>query len=582
LPSIASGAASFRAGWQSLLASLGSSMEGYSPTETNQRKSSVSTSALAAGAELRQGQGIKKGSNKAGTANLSLASAETGSISIRLTAGTTHSTSTKTEEKKSATKPESESVHSKTSSSSGTAAGPATDPLSALPQSVPVAGYSNTTAPVLHFETHAKRSELSASLSTDFASASFNSHRTDADHSEEFAGVRTAGETAKESGNTAKQGQASLVSSMNEPSGATVDATTSPNAKEDAPSPAALRIQDEPVAETTAMERKPAPALAAIPTPTQTLVSSQGSNQTLVQGQSEIPVQSGNLGINSVSASTDGDDLSLQPVATNAAAQSGKLSAVTPIVSKSGSAGGKTSASALLSPARRTGNFDSVEHGSRLIGGQSSGPAVDTSTMARELAGAHGTVSMAGETVIASTAAKTGPDSRETFATLDAEATSGNPTWIHASAQRAEAGYNDPILGWVGVRAGADGSGVHAEVVAGSADAAQALGSHMAGLNAYLAEHHLPVGTLTLTSSESGWTGMSGNKGAGDGMQQGAGQQTGQETEQGTYVGFQSGSSRDSSSQSPATLPELSAFSGGQGGGAQTVGAGGIHISVVA
>jgi hypothetical protein len=202
--------------------------------------------------------------------------------------------------------------------------------------------------------------------------------------------------------------------------------------------------------------------------------------------------------------------------------------------------------------------------------------------MAREPAGAGEVTSKTGVLATASTAEKTGPDSRDTFATLDTEAASGKPTWIHASAQRAEAGYHDPILGWVGVRAGASGSGVHAEVVAGSADAAQALGSHMAGLNAYLAEHHLPVGTLTLTSPESRWIGMGNDRGAGDGMQQGAGQSTGQETAQGTPAGAQSRPSLDSSTQSPAALPELSAFSEGKERGAQTAGPGNIHISVMA
>jgi hypothetical protein len=559
-------------------------MEGSSPTEANQGRSSASTSALAAGADLRQGQGIAKGCSETSAANVSTANAEAGSISIRLTAGAANTVSTKTEEKKSATKPESESVHSKTASSSGAAAEPASDPLSALPQSLPVAGISTTAVPASGFVTQAERSELSANLSNGFASASLNSHQQDADRSGELAGVTNgiAGETAKEAGKAAKQGQISLDSGMNESSDATVDATRSLNAKEDAPSPTALRTQDETAPETPALERKPTQTLAALQTPTQTLVASQSSTQTLSQGQSEIPAQSGDLGLNSVYTSTDYDDLNLQPVATSAAASSGKSSAVAPSVSKSSSAGGKSSASELLRSARGTGNSDSVEHGSHLIEGQSSGLAVDASTMTRELAGARGAASMDGEMATASTAAKTGPDSREAFATLDAEAASGTPTWIHASTQRAEAGYNDPILGWVGVRADASGSGVHAEVVAGSADAALALGSHMAGLNAYLAEHHTAVETLTLTSSENGWTGTSSDRGAGDGTQQGAGQQTGQETAQGTNVGIQSGPFQDSSIQSQTALPELSAFTGELNGSTQTSGLGGIHISVMA
>jgi hypothetical protein len=201
--------------------------------------------------------------------------------------------------------------------------------------------------------------------------------------------------------------------------------------------------------------------------------------------------------------------------------------------------------------------------------------------MARDLAGAGGTVSTAGELARASTVTTTGPDTRETFATLDAEGATGKPTWIHAGAQQAEAGFQDPTLGWVSVRADASGGGVHAELVPGSADAAQALGSHMAGLNAYLAEHHTPVETLTLSAPESGWAGMSNNKGGGEGMQQGAGQQTGQETAQNADRDFQS---RQSGSPTilPATALELPASFEVLNGRAQAARLVGSHISVMA
>jgi hypothetical protein len=611
LPPIAREAASFRAGWQTLLASLGSSMESDAPTEANQGHSSASTSPLAAGADLRQEQEIKKGCSETEAANLSTANAERRSISMRPTAGTAHTVATKTVEKKSTAKPESASVRSslpvpaiQTAHSNGAAAGPSPDLLLVLPQSVPEAVISNTAAPATVVETHAKQSEPSASLSTGFASASFHSPRLDAEDSGEFAGVanRTAGVTAKESGQLAKQGQASLAPNRDEFSGTTVGAATSPNAIENAPSSATIRTQGETASETPALERQPTPPLADLQTQTQTLVPNQSltqslapgqnpakpqvlgqnSSQTLSQGQSEIPTQAGSPGLRAVAASTDHDELNPLPMTTGTVAPpSGELSAVAPIVSQLGTAGEKGSASLPLRSVRASSNSGLAEHGSRLIKGQPSA-AADASTMAREPAGAGEVTSKTGVLATASTAEKTGPDSRDTFATLDTEAASGKPTWIHASAQRAEAGYHDPILGWVGVRAGASGSGVHAEVVAGSADAAQALGSHMAGLNAYLAEHHLPVGTLTLTSPESRWIGMGNDRGAGDGMQQGAGQSTGQETAQGTPAGAQSRPSLDSSTQSPAALPELSAFSEGKERGAQTAGPGNIHISVMA
>jgi hypothetical protein len=88
--------------------------------------------------------------------------------------------------------------------------------------------------------------------------------------------------------------------------------------------------------------------------------------------------------------------------------------------------------------------------------------------------------------------------SQDAFAGLDAGASA--PAWIHAGAQRAEAGFNDPALGWVGVRAGLEGGVVHAAVVPGSVEAAQALSGHIAGLNAHLAEHRIPVEALSMAA----------------------------------------------------------------------------------
>lgn len=91
---------------------------------------------------------------------------------------------------------------------------------------------------------------------------------------------------------------------------------------------------------------------------------------------------------------------------------------------------------------------------------------------------------------------------RDTFSALDSA--SPAPTWIHTGARHAEAGYLDPSLGWVGVRAETQGATLHAAIVPGSPEAAQTLGSHLAGLNAYLAEHHGQAATLTLASPQEG------------------------------------------------------------------------------
>jgi hypothetical protein len=86
------------------------------------------------------------------------------------------------------------------------------------------------------------------------------------------------------------------------------------------------------------------------------------------------------------------------------------------------------------------------------------------------------------------------------FAVIDTDRSSGAPTWIHAGLRHAEAGFLDPALGWVGVRADASGSGIHAAVVPGSPEAAEALGGHISGLSAYIAEHHGHSATVTLAS----------------------------------------------------------------------------------
>jgi len=151
---------------------------------------------------------------------------------------------------------------------------------------------------------------------------------------------------------------------------------------------------------------------------------------------------------------------------------------------------------------------------------------MDVSALTRDAAGARSAMSAAGDIARSSAGAATGP-ARETFASLDAETAGGTPRWIHAGAQRAEAGFDDPALGWVGVRADVSAGGVHATLLPGSADAAQALGGHLAGLNSYLAEQHTPVETLTLAAPEGRWAGLGGDQGTGQGLNQGEGQNAG-------------------------------------------------------
>lgn len=111
--------------------------------------------------------------------------------------------------------------------------------------------------------------------------------------------------------------------------------------------------------------------------------------------------------------------------------------------------------------------------------------------------------------------AASGISTGETFAALDGATSKMQPTWIHAGPHQAEAGFHDPVLGWVSVRAGADAGGISAVVVPGSADATAALGAHMAGLHDYLREQQSPVESLTLARNATSGEGFS------EGMHQG-------------------------------------------------------------
>lgn len=103
------------------------------------------------------------------------------------------------------------------------------------------------------------------------------------------------------------------------------------------------------------------------------------------------------------------------------------------------------------------------------------------------------------------------PATHDTFATLDAS--TGASAWIHAGPHHAEAGFQDPALGWVGVRAeSASGGTLHASLVAASPDAAQTLSTHLAGLSTYLTERHPELGNVSVAAqgnSTASWSGQS-------------------------------------------------------------------------
>lgn len=172
------------------------------------------------------------------------------------------------------------------------------------------------------------------------------------------------------------------------------------------------------------------------------------------------------------------------------------------------------------------------------------------------------------------------------FTALDAGSGAGssNATWTHAGARQAEAGFNDPELGWVGVRADLAGGSVHASVLSGSAEASQSLGGHLAGLSAHLAENHIPVESVSIARQDAG--------AAAGGFQQGTAQQQGQGSGGQSSEG-EPGAPRNAFSYaagSPARVSSLGTGSGPGSGLGPGLGTGlasgsiaaGRHISVMA
>jgi hypothetical protein len=163
---------------------------------------------------------------------------------------------------------------------------------------------------------------------------------------------------------------------------------------------------------------------------------------------------------------------------------------------------------------------------------------------------------------------------RETLAAADSGAGVRAPNWIHAGPLHAEAGFEDPALGWVGVRAELNAGGVHASLVPGSAEAAQVLGAHLRGLGDYLAEQRAPVTTLTLDADGRG----SAGSGAGQEMLNGGGQDTGGDAATRSHSSVQ-GNARE-------FWQERAQIAANEGGGvAHMANLGplrGIHVSVMA
>ena len=97
--------------------------------------------------------------------------------------------------------------------------------------------------------------------------------------------------------------------------------------------------------------------------------------------------------------------------------------------------------------------------------------------------------------------------SQSTFAALDAATQPPSTVFTHAGARHAEAGYLDPSLGWVGVRAEVSGGALHAAVVPASSQAADVLGAHLPALHAYVSQQHGLESTIDMSWQHDANTG---------------------------------------------------------------------------
>lgn len=218
------------------------------------------------------------------------------------------------------------------------------------------------------------------------------------------------------------------------------------------------------------------------------------------------------------------------------------------------------------------------EHRFTPVAAQAAGVQGDTTGMMRDPSAAQlpiGSSDRARET-------PPGLAPRETFAALDSGSAPGAPTWTHAGARQAEAGFQDPALGWVGVRAEMSGGGVHAALVPGSAEASQELGRQMNGLHTYLAAQHLSVESLGLATPGGRGGGSSGDEGWNQQMQQNMQPGTGQGSGQQTYADAEAGPVQAGMGIDRPVAAQSSAAEMGGDRGVFLDGSRGNHISLMA
>ena len=213
---------------------------------------------------------------------------------------------------------------------------------------------------------------------------------------------------------------------------------------------------------------------------------------------------------------------------------------------------------------RPSSGLDRASHALQPAGAMDSTGAPDIAASGRFPAEGNG----AGESRLVDVQVPRGTSDQNPFAAMDAGVGNHSVNWAHAGPQHAEAGYIDPALGWVTVRADLHGGSVHAAVAGSTADSAAVLGAELAGLNAHLAEKRIPIESVTIASAPGQETH------SGSASPNGSGQQGGRDERQ---DGVEISTSIESRASSNASTRQ-SASGGDQQ--AMNLAGPGVHISV--
>jgi hypothetical protein len=155
---------------------------------------------------------------------------------------------------------------------------------------------------------------------------------------------------------------------------------------------------------------------------------------------------------------------------------------------------------------------------------------------------------------------------QSTFAALDTPTPSPSTLFTHAGLRHAEAGYLDPSLGWVGVRAEVSSGALHAAVLPASPQAADILGAHLPALHTYVSQQHGIESTIDMS-----WQ---NNTNAGGGFQQ--------SSHQDPYPSAGDDPAASVPRPAPASVSPPGSFASFDAAGAPPPASGGRYISVLA